>query len=172
MFHFGSSRLFQHVFNEFEPNSVETVGFVETNVEINDETTDSDSFCLVMNLVKKIMAHLDTWIVRTMKGGQVQIKLSGKTLVTGRLWTLVLGWCVVSPSGGLDRRWHWWQCATWWWASGRWGLWSWFPITGQFWRFGRLGTPWTWFVRTPRRPRWTWRIWFGAYCAWTRGWTS
>ena len=35
------------------------------------------------------IAHLDTWTVRTMKGGQIQVKLSGKTVVIGRL--LVLG---------------------------------------------------------------------------------
>ena len=41
MFHFGSSRLFQHVFDEQEPNSVETDVLFKTNVETNDETTDS-----------------------------------------------------------------------------------------------------------------------------------
>ena len=38
MFHFGSSRLFQHVFDDHEPNTVKT----DTNVETNDQTTDSD----------------------------------------------------------------------------------------------------------------------------------
>ena len=38
MFHFGSRRLFQHVFDDHEPNTVKT----DTNVETNDETTDSD----------------------------------------------------------------------------------------------------------------------------------
>ena len=47
MFHFGSSHLFQHVFDEFEPNTNETdvclehnVANLQTNVETNDETTD------------------------------------------------------------------------------------------------------------------------------------
>ena len=38
-FHFGSSHLFQHVFDEHEPNTVETDVLFKTNVE-NDETTD------------------------------------------------------------------------------------------------------------------------------------
>ena len=46
MLHFGSSRLFQHVFDDHEPNTVKTVKTfvsVETNVETNVETTtDSD----------------------------------------------------------------------------------------------------------------------------------
>ena len=49
MFHFGSSHLFQHVFDEFEPNTSETdvvfeqnVANFKTNVETNDETTDSE----------------------------------------------------------------------------------------------------------------------------------
>ena len=41
MFHFGSSRLFQHVFDEHEPNTIETDVLFKTNVETNDETTDS-----------------------------------------------------------------------------------------------------------------------------------
>ena len=41
-FHFGSSRLFQHVFDEHEPNTVETDVLFKTNVETNDETTDSE----------------------------------------------------------------------------------------------------------------------------------
>ena len=40
MFHFGSSHLFQHVFDEFEPNTNETDVVLKTNVETNDETTD------------------------------------------------------------------------------------------------------------------------------------
>ena len=40
MFHFGSSHLFQHVFDEFEPNTNETDVLLKTNVETNDETTD------------------------------------------------------------------------------------------------------------------------------------
>ena len=42
MFHFGSSRLFQHVFDEHEPNTIETDVLFKTNVETNDETTDSE----------------------------------------------------------------------------------------------------------------------------------
>ena len=45
MFHFGSSHLFQHVFDEHEPNTSETDVCLkqnETNVETNDETTDSE----------------------------------------------------------------------------------------------------------------------------------
>ena len=42
MFHFGSSRLFQHVFDEHEPNTIETDVLLRTNVETNDETTDSE----------------------------------------------------------------------------------------------------------------------------------
>ena len=42
MFHFGSSRLFQHVFDEHEPNTIETAVLLKTNVETNDETTDSE----------------------------------------------------------------------------------------------------------------------------------
>ena len=42
MFHFGSSRLFQHVFDEHEPNTIETDVLLKTNVETNDETTDSE----------------------------------------------------------------------------------------------------------------------------------
>ena len=42
MFHFGSSHLFQHVFDEFEPNTNETNVLLKTNVETNDETTDSE----------------------------------------------------------------------------------------------------------------------------------
>ena len=42
MFHFGSSRLFQHVFDDHEPNTVETDVLFKTNVETNDETTDSE----------------------------------------------------------------------------------------------------------------------------------
>ena len=42
MFHFGSSRLFQHVFDDHEPNTIETDVLFKTNVETNDETTDSD----------------------------------------------------------------------------------------------------------------------------------
>ena len=42
MFHFGSSRLFQHVFDDHEPNTIETDVFFKTNVETNDETTDSE----------------------------------------------------------------------------------------------------------------------------------
>ena len=54
--------------------------------------------CLVVILesfVKRIMAHLCTWIGNTMKGGQVQVNLIGNAGVTGRLWTLVSGCCVV-----------------------------------------------------------------------------
>ena len=50
--------------------------------------------CLVVILeifVKRIMAHLCTWIGNTMKGGQVQINLIGNAGVSGCLWTLVLG---------------------------------------------------------------------------------
>ena len=42
MFHFGSSHLFQHVFDEHEPNTIETDVLFKTNVETNDETTDSE----------------------------------------------------------------------------------------------------------------------------------
>ena len=42
MFHFGSSHLFQHVFDEHEPNTSETDVLFKTNVETNDETTDSE----------------------------------------------------------------------------------------------------------------------------------
>ena len=42
MFHFGSSRLCQHVFDEYEPNTIETDVLFKTNVETNDETTDSE----------------------------------------------------------------------------------------------------------------------------------
>ena len=42
MFHFGSSRLFQHVFDEHEPNTIETDVLLKTNVKTNDETTDSE----------------------------------------------------------------------------------------------------------------------------------
>ena len=111
MFHFGSSHLFQHVFDEFEPNTNETdVADFKTNVETNDETTDSEcdfmscgasevadsdddcmSCCDFGEFVKSIMAHLCTWIGNTMKGGQVQVNLIGNAGVTGRLWTLVLG---------------------------------------------------------------------------------
>ena len=42
MFHFGSSRLFQHVFDDHEPNTIETDVLFKTNVETNDETTDSE----------------------------------------------------------------------------------------------------------------------------------
>ena len=42
MFHFGSSRLFQHVFDDYEPNTIETHVLFKTNVETNDETTDSE----------------------------------------------------------------------------------------------------------------------------------
>ena len=42
MFHFGSSRLLQHVFDDHEPNTIETDVLFKTNVETNDETTDSD----------------------------------------------------------------------------------------------------------------------------------
>ena len=42
MFHFGSSHLFQHVFDENEPNTSETDVVFKTNVETNDETTDSE----------------------------------------------------------------------------------------------------------------------------------
>jgi len=38
MFHFRSSLLFQHDFDDHEPNTVKT----DTNVKTNDETTDSD----------------------------------------------------------------------------------------------------------------------------------
>ena len=38
MFHFGSRRIFQHVFVDHEPNTVKT----DTNVETNDQTTDRD----------------------------------------------------------------------------------------------------------------------------------
>ena len=50
--------------------------------------------CLVVILessVKRIMAHLNAWSGKTMKGGQVQVNLIGSAGVTGRLWTLVLG---------------------------------------------------------------------------------
>ena len=43
MFHFGSSRLFQHVFDDHEPNTIETDVLFKTNVETNDETTDSEA---------------------------------------------------------------------------------------------------------------------------------
>ena len=39
MFHFGSSRLFQHVFDEHEPNTIETDVLFKTNVETNNEAT-------------------------------------------------------------------------------------------------------------------------------------
>ena len=113
MFHFGSSRLFQHVFDDHEPNTVKTVNtFVsgETNVETNDETTDSDDdfmsccefettdseddFMSCCGFVKMIMAHLDTWTGSTMLGGQVKVNLIGNAGVTGLLWTLVSGCCV------------------------------------------------------------------------------
>ena len=110
MFHFGSSRLFQHVFDDHEPNTIETDVLFKTNVETTDSEDDN---CHVVHLkrqtvkwischvvifqsfVKRIMAHLDTWIGNTMVGGQVQVNLIGNAGVTGRLWTLVLGCCVV-----------------------------------------------------------------------------
>ena len=46
------------------------------------------------SFVKRIMAHLNTWI-GNMVGGQVQVNLIGNAGVTGRLWALVLGCCVV-----------------------------------------------------------------------------
>ena len=113
MFHFGSSRLFQHVFDDHEPNTIETDVLFKTNVETNDETTVKMISCHVVHLkrqtvkrischvvifqsfVKRIMAHLNTWIGNTMVGGQVQVNLIGNAGVTGRLWTLVLGCCVV-----------------------------------------------------------------------------
>ena len=64
------------------------------------------SSCHVVNFqtfVKKIMAHLNAWSGNTMKGGQVQVNLIGNAGVTGRLWTLVLGCCVVFLSW---RTWH------------------------------------------------------------------
>ena len=118
-FHFGSSRLFQHVFHEHEPNTVETDVLFKTNVETNDETTDSEDdfmscyasettdseedLCHVVifqSFVKRIMAHLNTWIGNTMVGGQVQVNLIGNAGVTGRLWTLVSRCCVVFPQVG------------------------------------------------------------------------
>ena len=94
MFHFGSSRLFQHVFDDCESNTVETDILFKTDVETNDETTDSDKYHFAV-FVKTIMAHLDSWNGSTMLGGQVQVNLIGNAGVTGLLWTLVLGCCVV-----------------------------------------------------------------------------
>ena len=41
---------------------------------------------ILQSFVKKIMAHLDTWIGNTMVGGQVQVNLIGNAGVTGRFW--------------------------------------------------------------------------------------
>ena len=103
MFHFGSSRPFQHVFDDHEPNTVKTVNtFVsgETNVETNDETRDSDddfmSCCAfeTTDSEEDFMSCCDFAEFcqedHTM-GGQVQVNLIGNAGVTGHLWTLVLG---------------------------------------------------------------------------------
>ena len=106
MFHFGSSRLFQHVFDEYEPNTIETDVLFKTNVETNDETTDrEDDFmsCCASETSDSEddfisccdVAEFCQWSGKTMKGGQVQVNLIGNAGVTGRLWTLVLGCCVV-----------------------------------------------------------------------------
>ena len=50
---------------------------------------------IFQSFVKRIMAHLNTWIGNTMVGGQVQVNLIGNAGVTGRLWTLVSRCCVV-----------------------------------------------------------------------------
>ena len=93
MFHFGSSRLFQHVFDDHEPNTVETDVLFKTNVETNDETTDSEddfmsccasettdseddfmSCCGFSEFCQEDHAtsgHMD-WEYCTMVGGQVQ----------------------------------------------------------------------------------------------------
>ena len=53
MFHFGSSRLFQHMFDEHEPNTIETDVLFKTNIETNDETTDSEDECHVVHLKRQ-----------------------------------------------------------------------------------------------------------------------
>ena len=63
MFHFGSSRLFQNVFDDYEPNTVKTDTNVETNVETHDETTDSDddfmSCCEFCQDYRGTSGHMD-----------------------------------------------------------------------------------------------------------------
>ena len=51
--------------------------------------------CHVVSFVKIIVAHLDIWTGNTMVRGQVQVNLIGNAGVTGLLWTLVSGCCVV-----------------------------------------------------------------------------
>ena len=105
-FHFGSSRLFQHVSDEHEPNTVETdvlfkslkrqtVMMISCHVVSLKRQTVKMISCHAVVFVKMIMAHLDTWTVSTMLGGQVQVNLIGNAGVTGLLWTLVSGCCVV-----------------------------------------------------------------------------
>ena len=113
-FHFGSSRLFQHVFDEHEPNTVETDVLFKANVETNDETTDSEddfmsccasettdseedfmSCCDLSEFCQEDHGTSGDMDWEYMVGGQVQVNLIGNAGVTGRLWTLVSRCCVV-----------------------------------------------------------------------------
>ena len=57
MFHFESSRLLQHVFDEHEPNTVETDVLFKTNVETNDETTDSEDGFVKVHMLATTKQH-------------------------------------------------------------------------------------------------------------------
>ena len=57
MFHFESSRLLQHVFDEHEPNTVETDVLFKTNVETNDETTDSEDDFVKVHMLATTKQH-------------------------------------------------------------------------------------------------------------------
>ena len=110
MFHFGSSRLFQHVLMIMSPIPLkqtfclrqtlkqtmkrQTVKMISCRVvHLKRQTVMMITchFVILKSFVKKTMTHLDTWSGKTMKGGQVQVNLIGNAGVTGRLWTLVLG---------------------------------------------------------------------------------
>ena len=107
---FGSSRLFQHIFDEHEPNTIETDVLLKTSVETNDETTDSEddfmsccasettdsdddymSCCDFGEFCQEDHGTSGYMEWKYMKGGQVQVNVIGNAGVTGHLWTLVLG---------------------------------------------------------------------------------
>ena len=108
MFHLGSSRLFQHVFDEHEPNTIETDVLFKTNVETNDETTDSeddfmsccssettdcdDDYMSCCDVAEFCQEDHDTsgcmeW--KYHEGRTDSGQSDRKCSVTGRLWTLV-----------------------------------------------------------------------------------
>ena len=76
MFHFGSNHLFQHVFDEHKPNTSETdvclkhnVANFKTNVETNDETTDSEcefKLCCIWNCRQWQWLHVLLWCCRVL----------------------------------------------------------------------------------------------------------